>query len=84
MNYTLLIQPKAERTLSSLPRNEFLQVDSRILSLKDNPRPPGCKKLKGREGWRIRSGDYRIVYDINDAQRTVLIRDVLHRKDAYR
>jgi len=84
VSYTVFIQPRAERELAALPRPEFLRVDSCILSLKENPRPAGCKKLKGREGWRIRVGSYRIIYDVDDTQRTVLIRDVLHRKDVYR
>lgn len=84
MSYRLLIQPRVETDLRALPKTEFLRVDSGILGLQENPRPAGCKKLRGREGWRIRVGSYRVVYDIDDGQKTVVIRAVLHRKDVYR
>jgi mRNA interferase RelE/StbE len=84
VNYTLLILPRAARALSSLPRDIFLKVDAHILKLRENPRPPGCKKLRGRGGWRMRVGSYRVVYEIDDGQRTIVIQDVAHRRDVYR
>lgn len=50
----------------------------------EEPRPSGCKKLKGREGWRIRVGDYPVVYDIDDDAQTALILNIGHRRDVYR
>ena len=84
MSYKVLILSRAESELSLLPKNEFLRVDSSILALKTNPRPPGCKKLKERTGWRIRSGSYRIVYEIDDGARTVTVIKIGHRSDVYR
>lgn len=84
MNYTLLILPKAEKELASLPKDRFLLVDAHIMALRKIPRPPGCIKLKGREGWRIRAGEYRVIYEIKDAERTVVIHHVAHRKEVYR
>ncbi|MGI8911776.1 MAG: type II toxin-antitoxin system RelE family toxin [Rubrobacteraceae bacterium] len=55
-----------------------------IRELAGEPRPPGCRKLKGREGWRIRVGDYRIVYRVNDDAREVIVVDIGHRRDIYR
>ena len=55
-----------------------------ILALADDPGPPGYVKLKGREDWRIRVGDYRIVYGIDDEQRIVEVLNVAHRRDVYR
>ena len=56
-----------------------------MLALADNPRPPGCKKLKDSEGnWRIRAGAYRILYEINDARSLVTVLRIRHRKEAYR
>ncbi len=49
-----------------------------------NPRPPGCLKLTGREGWRFRLGDYRAVYEFDDKERTVAVLHVGHRRDVYR
>jgi mRNA interferase RelE/StbE len=54
------------------------------MALRSNPRPPGCVKLKGRDGWRIRAGEYRVIYEISDADRTVVIHYVAHRKEVYR
>jgi mRNA interferase RelE/StbE len=55
-----------------------------IISLADNPKPQGCKKLKGRDGFRVRVGNYRIIYDVNDKILIVDVMDIGHRKDIYR
>jgi mRNA interferase RelE/StbE len=68
-----------------MPFSDLEQIEKRILSLGANPRPPGCKKLKGEEKtWRVRVGNYRILFQIDDAARTVVIVGVGHRKDVYR
>jgi mRNA interferase RelE/StbE len=60
-------------------------VDQQILVLAQNPRPPGCIKLSGPSSlWRIRVGDYRVVYQIQDQQLIVLVVTVAHRRDVYR
>ena len=55
-----------------------------IQALKFDPRPPGCKKLKGRDGYRIRVGDYRIIYQIKDEILIIIVLDVGHRRDIYK
>ncbi len=56
-----------------------------MLALAENPRPPGCKKLKDTErNWRIHAGVYRILYDIDDSSATVTVLRIGHRKDVYR
>ncbi|WP_394365405.1 type II toxin-antitoxin system RelE family toxin [Mucilaginibacter gotjawali] len=55
-----------------------------MLSLEKNPRPPGCKKLTGRKSWRIRVGDYRIIYNISDHLLQIMVIDIGHRKEIYR
>ncbi|MGH9787895.1 MAG: type II toxin-antitoxin system RelE family toxin, partial [Candidatus Acidiferrales bacterium] len=60
------------------------RVRGRIQSLVENPRPAGCKKLIGQVGYRVRQGDYRILYEVDDAHRTVTIVKVRHRRDVYR
>jgi len=61
------------------------RVDAAILALADNPRPAGCVKLSGLSDlWRIRVGDYRVVYEIRDRQLIVLIVGVAHRREIYR
>lgn len=83
--YTLLIKRSAERDLRRLPRVILQRVNKKILALRDDPRPPGVRKLIGDlEGWRVRVGDYRIVYQIDDDEQTVTIVRVKHRREAYR
>jgi len=59
-------------------------VKRKILSLPGDPRPPGCRKLKGHEGWRIRIGDYRVIYEIDDSQKTITVLVIGHRREIYR
>jgi mRNA interferase RelE/StbE len=83
--HALLIKSSAERDLRRLPRTLFGRVNERILSLRDDPRPHGVRKLAGaQEGWRIRVGDHRIVYQVDDEAQTVTIVRVKHRREAYR
>ena len=73
-------------------RKEFLQLPKELQRdliplidlLRENPRPFGCKKLKGVGGYRIRKGDYRILYTISDEERVIRIYRIKHRRDAYR
>ena len=83
--YTLLIKRSAERDLRRLSRTVFERIDERVLSLRDDPRPHGVRKLaEALEGWRIRVGDYRILYQIDDDAQTVTVGRVKHRREAYR
>ncbi len=85
MRYRVIILRPAQKELEAIASPSFEKVEEKLLSLRDNPRPPGCKKMKDREGaWRIRSGDYRIIYDINDSATTVTVVRVGHRKEIYR
>ncbi|MCH7640257.1 MAG: type II toxin-antitoxin system RelE/ParE family toxin [Bacteroidetes bacterium] len=84
MSYRVEILRRAEKSLRKLPRHEFERVRDAIRALGDDPRPVGCKKLVGRDGWRIRVGRYRVIYEIEDTIRIVLILDVGHRREAYR
>ncbi len=61
MTYSVLILPRAQKELE--------RIRGAVLALAQNPRPVDCTKLKGREGWRIRQGDYRVIYDIDDHQK---------------
>lgn len=84
MNYTLRILTRAERELGGLPTVVYENVKNRIYALRENPRPPGCKKLKEYPGWRIRGGSYRVIYEIDDMAQMVTVVHVGHRKDVYR
>ena len=81
--YTVRLTKKAEKQLDKLSDHVALPILDAIEKLADQPRPAGCKKLKGRSGYRIRQGNYRIIYEILDR---VLLIDVIaigHRKDIY-
>ncbi|HEY2548264.1 MAG TPA: type II toxin-antitoxin system RelE/ParE family toxin [Candidatus Acidoferrum sp.] len=84
MNYSIQILPRAERQLAALDRTPYGTIKAKINALASNPRPPGCQKLKDRPGWRVRAGDYRILYDIDDAIKIVAILEVGHRREIYR
>ena len=83
MAYEVFILRRAQKQLASLPKQNYPRIRDLVATLAANPRPSGCKKLTGREGWRIRSGDYRVVYEIDDRLKRVTVMDVGHRKDIY-
>jgi len=72
------------KQLDALPTPAIENISERLLQLRDNPRPGGCKKLQGRDGWRIRVGDYRVIYHVQDDALVVLVLTVGHRRDVYR
>lgn len=84
--YKVLIKPSAVGELEKVPRKKDRQrLVERISSLAADPRPAGCETLSGRaDKYRIRQGDYRILYMINDAESTVVVVKIGHRKDVYR
>ena len=83
--YDVLIERTAERDIKSLPTALFDRILPRIKALADNPRPTGCHKLTGsKNDWRIRIGDYRVVYEIDDPRKQVKIFRVRHRREVYR
>jgi len=83
VKYTLLMLRRAQKGLAELPKSDFERMRDALEDLAEDPRPVGCKRLTGRSGWRIRSGDYRAVYEIDDVQKTVTILDVSHRRNIY-
>jgi mRNA interferase RelE/StbE len=82
--YTVSIKRSAQKALIRLPENDYQRVFAAIEALANDPRPEGSKKLKGRDGWRLRIGNYRVIYEINDRALAVLVVDVVHRREAYR
>lgn len=84
-SYEVFIKPSALRELESIDNRKIRRnVVERIRALGEDPRPPGCTKLTGSEGYRIRCGAYRVVYSIEDARLVVSVVKVGHRKDVYR
>ena len=84
MSYQVAILRRAVKELAHLPDKERLRIQADIESLAVNPRHHGVKKLTGRPGYRARSGNYRVVFEVDDQSRSVTILHVGHRKDIYR
>jgi mRNA interferase RelE/StbE len=83
--YQVVVDRKAEKDLDRLSEIVYRRVREAIDSLADNPRPPGCRKLAGPDkDWRVRVGDYRIIYEIADTIRVVRVTRVRHRREVYR
>jgi mRNA interferase RelE/StbE len=87
MNYDVLRSPQALRQLRHLQRTHPSLIPSliaAITAISDNPRPAGATKLVNRPEWRIRVGNHRVLYQIDDKNRTVTVVSISHRRDVYR
>lgn len=84
MSYTVSLKRSAEKELRDLTKSERERVAAAILDLRENPLPPGIKKLKNMDGYRLRVGDYRILYTVNEKERTLEVYAIGHRRDVYR
>ncbi len=83
-SYSLLIKPSAAKELEALPIKDRRRISARIEALASEPRPHGCEKLSDQDQYRVRQGDYRVVYSVDDETRTVLVVKIGHRRDVYR
>jgi mRNA interferase RelE/StbE len=85
MAYTIQFKPSAFRQLEKLPRDVQKRIVARIEMLSDDPFPPGCKKLLGlADTWRIRAGDYRVLYQVHRGVLLILVLGIGHRREVYR
>ena len=85
MSYSVQVAPSAVRQMRKLTPDARRRIQAAIELLAESPRPPGAKKLSGGSGdWRVRTGDYRIIYEIHDARLVVLVVAVGHRREIYR
>ena len=82
--YRIYFKKSVEKDFNSIPKKDLKRILDRIEKLTENPRPPDCEKLTGRERYRVRQGPYRILYSVQDNELTVWVVKVAHRKDAYR
>ncbi|MHB8105611.1 MAG: type II toxin-antitoxin system RelE family toxin [Dehalococcoidales bacterium] len=82
--YKVNYKPSVDKDFKSIPDAELKKIVQRIQSLANNPRPLGCKKLTEQDKYRLRQGDYRILYTIDDSAQIVRIMKVGHRKDIYK
>ncbi len=84
MKYELLIERSAKKALSIIPSPHQGRIIAAIRGLAEDPRPDGIKKLSGRDAWRIRVGNYRVIHEIDDDRLIVLVVSIGDRKDVYR
>jgi mRNA interferase RelE/StbE len=85
MKYEIVLKPRASQELEQLPLIVLKRVRPAIAKLRNEPRPPGCKKLFGSDNaWRLRIGDYRVLYEVYDDELLVRVFRTSHRKEAYR
>ena len=81
--YKLVIKKSAAKEMEDIPKKELRKIVKRIRSLTQDPRPKGCQKLSGQSRFRIRQGNYRILYSIDDEDRVVDIVKIGHRREVY-
>jgi mRNA interferase RelE/StbE len=83
--YRVVVERSAEKDLRRLPPNMRLRVADALRSLARDPRPAGCRKLTGtKHDWRIRVGDYRVIYEIADRLKVLRVYRIRHRREVYR
>ncbi len=83
-SYKILIKKSAAAELAGIPRKDLEKVIRRIRDLEQNPRPFGCRKLSGKDRFRLRQGDYRIVYAVDDSRRVIDVFKIGNRREIYR
>lgn len=83
-SYRPQIKPSAAKELKALPSKDRRRVIARIQGLANEPRPAGCEKLSGYELYRVRQGDYRVLYTVQDADPLVVVFKIGHRREVYR
>ena len=84
MSYHIILSRAVSKVLHKIPSKDVMRLSSRIDELEIEPRPPGCRKVQSVQGrYRIRVGDYRILYSINDNIHQVIIHRIAHRSEAY-
>ncbi|MBN2297448.1 MAG: type II toxin-antitoxin system RelE/ParE family toxin [Deltaproteobacteria bacterium] len=82
--YKIFFKRSVEKDFESIPKKDLKRILDRIKVLADDPRPAGCERLTGQERYRVRQGNYRIVYSIQDNELTIRVVKVGHRENAYR
>lgn len=84
MAYSVIFAKRASKRLERMDNTAARRIIAATEALGDNPRPRGARKIEGHDQWRIRVGDYRIIYEVHSDQLVVLVVKVGHRRDVYR
>jgi len=82
--YSVSLKKSAEKEFRAIPAKDLKRIIEKIQALAHQPRPHGCEPMVGQERYRIRQGDWRVVYAVDDSQRTVTIYKIGHRREVYR
>jgi len=83
--YEVLLERRAQRDIKKLPAEVFHRIIPSIKALAEDPKPPGCRKIAGsKNDWRIRIGEYRVIYEIDEHAEAVRVMRVRHRREVYR
>ena len=82
--YEISIKQSAEKELQHIPKRDLPRVIRHMIALSDEPRPRGCEKLSGQERYRIRQGDYRIVYTVDDKEKKDIVFKIGYRREIYK
>jgi mRNA interferase RelE/StbE len=83
-SYKLLIKPSAAKELEAVPKKDRQRIVTKIRNLAVEPRPLGCERLSGHDVYRVRQGNYRVLYTVQDADLIVVIVMIGHRREVYR
>jgi mRNA interferase RelE/StbE len=84
MPYQIVIKRTAEKELDALSSGVRDRIAVRLLRLEENPRPSGCLKLQGQDGYRLRVGDYRVLHSVDDRAQLIIIFAIGHRREVYK
>jgi mRNA interferase RelE/StbE len=82
--YKVSLKKSAEKELRSIPARDVSKIIDKIKNLQQQPRPHGCEKMEGGERYRIRQGDWRVIYTIDDAEKSVMVFKIGNRREIYR
>ncbi|MBE3126363.1 MAG: type II toxin-antitoxin system RelE/ParE family toxin [Acidobacteria bacterium] len=82
-SYKILIKKSAAGELAKISRKDLQKIVRRVRDLEQSPRPSGCRKLSGKDRYRLRQGDYRIVYTVDDSRRIVEVYKIGNRREIY-
>ena len=82
--FDIIVKTSAKKELKKIPKHDLTRIIKKISLLAQNPRPEGSTKLTGKEFYRVRQGDYRVVYSIDDGKLIVWVVRVAHRKEVYK
>lgn len=83
-SYNVVLKRSAEKELRAIPKPDIQRVVARLQGLAHDPRPRGCEKMEGANLYRVRQGDWRVLYEVDDTAKRVMVVKIGHRREIYR